>query len=509
MDLSLQIIQTIRLLSADMVERAKSGHPGAPMGLAPLAYVLFTRHLRANPSNSQWWARDRFVLSNGHACALQYSMLHLLGYKLSLDDLKAFRQLDSKTPGHPEAHMTDGVEVTTGPLGQGVANAVGLAIAQAHLAATYHRSPKYEQLFNHHTFCIVGDGCLQEGVAAEAMSLAGHLKLHKLIFLYDDNRIQIDGDTDLAFTENVMERMRSYGFHVIDVENGDSDLTGMDRAIEEAKNSKERPTFIKIRTTIGIGSKHQGTEKVHGAPLGADELKAVKRVFGFDEEKSFHVPAQVSQFFAELKVKSEAMEREWQALFADYAKDFPELASELTRRFSGRLPSDWQSSLPVYSPSDAPVATRKLSENVLNGIADRLPELVGGSADLTGSNLTRWKTAVDFQHPASGLGDYRGRYLRFGVREHAMCSIMNGLAAYGAFIPFGATFLNFISYGLGGVRLTCLSHFRALFIMTHDSIGLGEDGPTHQPIETLAGLRALPNVFVIRPADGNEASVFD
>ncbi|KAI9595878.1 transketolase TktA [Syncephalis fuscata] len=461
-------INTIRTLAIDMVQAANSGHPGAPMGCAPMAHVLFSRHLRCNPKNSLWFNRDRFVLSNGHGCALQYVLLHLLGYKLSLDDLKQFRQLESKTPGHPESADTDGIEVTTGPLGQGFSNAVGLAIAEANLSATFNRDGF--PIVDNYTYTILGDGCLQEGVASEAASLAGHLKLGRLIALYDDNHIQIDGDTALSFDEDVIKRFEAYGWHTLVVADGDNDLDAIDRAIAEAKRKA-------------------GTEKVHGAPLGDADIVTVKEAFGFNPEQKFFVPEQVSELYGKISIRQACDE-----------------ANELARRIAKKLPDNWRQHLPTYTPSDAANATRKLSETVINKIADVLPELIGGSADLTHSNLTIWKTAVDFQAKGSSLGRPDGRYLRFGVREHGMAAILNGLSAYGAIVPFGATFLNFISYALGAVRLSALAKERVIYIMTHDSIGLGEDGPTHQPIETLAGLRAMPNLNVIRPADGNEVS---
>ncbi|KAJ2779827.1 Transketolase [Coemansia javaensis] len=497
-------INTIRVVAADMVQAANSGHPGAPMGCAPMAHVLFTRILRANPANSKWFNRDRFVLSNGHGCALQYVVLHLLGYKLSLDDLRNFRQLDAKTPGHPENTHTDGVEVTTGPLGQGISNAVGMAIAERHLAATFNR-PGFPVVDNT-VYAIVGDGCLQEGVSAEACSLAGHLELGNLVVLYDSNGIQIDGATALGFTEDVRKRYEAYGWHTLAVDDGDHDLEGLTRAIEAAKAETKRPSLIVITTTIGFGAAKAGTEGVHGAPLGAESLAAVKEQFGFDKAESFKVPDAV---YAQYRARGEAgaqAEREWDALMARYGEAHPELHAELVRRIEGRLPDGWAARLPRYTPADKPVATRKLSEAVLNALAPHVPELVGGSADLTGSNLTRWKGAEDFQAPDTGLGSYAGRYVRFGVREHGMAAICNGLAAYGAVLPFASTFLNFISYAAGASRLTALSHLRVLYIMTHDSIGLGEDGPTHQPIETLAMLRATPNYLNFRPADGNEVS---
>jgi len=497
-------VNTIRVLAADTVFKSNSGHPGAPMGCAPMAHLLFSRFMNYNPKNPTWANRDRFVLSNGHACALQYIMLHLMGYPTTMDDLKNFRQLGSNTPGHPESHMTVGIEVTTGPLGQGFANAVGLAIGEAHMAATFNK-PGFE-LFNNYTFMITGDGCLQEGVASEAASLAGHLQLGKLIALYDDNHITIDGDTEVSFTEDVVKRFEAYGWHVIVVKDGNSDLEGMAKAIEEAKKVTDKPTLIKIFTTIGFGSLMAGTEKVHGSPLKADDITQLKKAMGFNPEEHFAVPQSTYDLYHAKAAKGAGINSEWDALVEKYSAQYPELASELKRRLANELPEDWAKALPRFTPADKAIATRKLSESVLNKVADLLPELMIGSADLTGSNLTRWKTAVDFQPESSGVGNYAGRYLRYGVREHGMSAIMNGLDAYGGIIPAGATFLNFISYASGAVRLSALSGHRVIYIMTHDSIGLGEDGPTHQPIETMAMIRATPTLVDMRPADGNETS---
>ncbi|KAH6589283.1 hypothetical protein BASA50_010158 [Batrachochytrium salamandrivorans] len=498
-------INTIRALAADVVQKANSGHPGAPMGCAPMAHVLFSHFIRQDPQHPHWISRDRFVLSNGHGCVLQYIMLHMLGYNLSMDDLKQFRQLNSKTPGHPEAnHGVNGIEVSTGPLGQGIANAVGLALAEAHLSATFNK-PGFDVIKNY-TYAIMGDGCLQEGVQAEAVSLAGHLKLGNLIVLYDDNHITIDGDTAVGFTEDVVQRFESYGWHTQVLADGDNDVSGIIAAIQKAKSVLDKPSLIKIRTTIGFGSVIQGEEKVHGAPLGAKDISQLKTKFGFDPESHFNVSAEVYKHYHEASSKGATAYGVWEKLVEAYTVAHPELAKELKRRISGDLPTGWKDLLPKYTSADPAVATRKLSENVLNKIAVAIPELVGGSADLTGSNLTRWKGAVDFQPDVTGLGTYAGRYVRFGVREHGMAAICNGMHAYGGIIPFGATFFNFISYALGAVRLSALSKHQVLYIMTHDSIGLGEDGPTHQPIETLASIRALPNLITLRPADGNETS---
>lgn len=497
-------IATIRTLAVDAVAKANSGHPGAPLGMAPVAHVLFSRFVNANPKNSKWFNRDRFVLSNGHACALQYVLLHLLGYQLSLDDLKAFRQLGSKTPGHPEVGHTDGIEVTTGPLGQGFANGVGLAIAQAHLGAVYNKDGF--DLINNFTYVFTGDGCLMEGVASEAASLAGHLQLGNLIVVYDDNHISIDGDTAVSFTENVEQRFLAYGWQVLHVDDGDSDLASIYSAIAEARKEKGKPTIIRLRTTIGYGSREAGTHGVHGSPLKADDIVLLKTKFGFASDQSFQVPQAAYDYYTEFGKRGAASEAEWNALLTSYGKKYPKEHAELTRRISGELPEGWERALPIYKPTDSAVASRKLSEIALTKLAPVIPDLLGGSADLTGSNLTKVKGSVDFQPPSTGLGTYAGTYIRYGVREHAMGAIANGLAAYGGIIPYVATFLNFVSYASGAVRLSALSNHHVIWVATHDSIGLGEDGPTHQPVETAIALRATPNVAFWRPADGNETS---
>nr|CAF32073.1 transketolase, putative [Aspergillus fumigatus] len=508
-DLDQLAINTIRLLAVDATFKANSGHPGAPMGMAPVAHVLFNKFMNFNPKNPNWLNRDRISLlmlfiSNGHGCMLQYALLHLFGYDVTMDDLKNFRQLDSITPGHPEAHDTPGVEVTTGPLGQGFANAVGLAIAQAHTAAVFNK-PGYD-LINNYTYCFFGDGCAMEGIASEAASMAGHLKLGNLIAIYDDNHISIDGDTKCAFTEDVMKRFEAYGWHTVWVKDGDNDLEGIEAAIHEAKKVTDKPTVIRLTTTIGFGSKLQGTGGVHGNPLKADDCESVKQKFGFDPKQSFVVPQQVYDLYHKHAAEGAAKEQAWNQLLEKYATEYKAEHADLVRRLSGKLPEGWEKSLPTYKPTDAAVASRKLSEAVLEKIHAVVPELMSGSADLTGSNNTRWKNAVDFQPPEYGIGEWSGRYIRYGVREHAMAAVMNGLAAYGTIIPAGGTFLNFVSYAAGALRLSALSRVRVIHIATHDSIGLGEDGPTHQPIETLAHFRALPNCMVWRPADGNETS---
>ncbi len=435
---------------------------------------------------------------------LQYAILHLAGYGLTMDDIKNFRHIDSRTPGHPEVHDTPGIEVTTGPLGQGFGNAVGLAIAEARTAAEFNK-PGFE-LINNHTYVFMGDGCHMEGVSSEAASLAGHLQLGNLIAIYDDNGISIDGNTNCAFTEDVNKRMEAYGWHCVTVGDGDNDLESIEKAILECKKVTDKPSMIKLRTTIGFGSLIEGTGGVHGAPLKQDDITQVKKKFGFNPEETFAVPQEVYDQYHKKGAEGQKMEQEWNQLFEKYSKEHSSEAADLKRRLTGKLPEGWEKKLPVYSPDDKAIASRKLSETILQNIHEVIPELIGGSADLTGSNLTRWKGAKDFQPPSTGLGDWSGRYIRYGVREHGMGAIMNGLAAYGTIIPYGGTFLNFVSYAAGAVRLSALSQVRVIWVATHDSIGLGEDGPTHQPIETLAHFRALPNCMVWRPADGNETS---
>ena len=504
-DIDNKAINTIRLLAVDAVAAANSGHPGAPLGLAPAAHVIF-KNMKFNPKNPDWINRDRFVLSNGHACALLYSVLHVMGYEsVGIEDLKQFRQLNSKTPGHPEFELP-GVEVTTGPLGQGVCNAVGLAIAQANFAATYNK-PGFE-ISDNYTYAMLGDGCLQEGVSSEASSLAGHLQLGNLIAIYDDNKITIDGATNVSFTEDVAKRYEAYGWEVIVVKNGDSDLAAIDAAIEQAKKTTNKPTLIQLETTIGYGSLNQGTSGVHGSPLKADDIAQIKEKFGFNPKENFAVPQEVYDFYnKEVIVPGAKANSEWDALFSKYQSEFSTEGAEVARRLTGELPAGWEKLLPTYTPADSAVASRKLSEIALDSIFDKIPELIGGSADLTPSNLTKSKGSTDFQPEATGLGDYKGRYIRYGVREHGMGAIMNGIAAFGAnFKPYGGTFLNFVSYAAGAVRLSALSGHPVIWVATHDSIGLGEDGPAHQPIETLAHFRALPNINVWRPADGNEVA---
>ncbi|KAG5503549.1 hypothetical protein JKF63_05689 [Porcisia hertigi] len=493
-----QVANCIRCLSADIVQGGNSGHPGTPMGMAPVSAVLWTEVLKYNSQDPSWADRDRFIMSNGHGCALQYSLLHMAGFDLSLDDLKSFRQVDSRTPGHPERFVTPGVEVTTGPLGQGVANAVGMAMAEAHLAATYNRPGHV--IVDHYTYVYCGDGCLMEGVCQEALSLAGHLALEKLIVIYDSNHICIDGSTDLSFTEECCAKYKSMGFHIIEVKNGDSDYEGLRKALAEAKATKGKPKMIVQTTTIGFGSSKEGTEKVHGAPLGDDDVANVKKRFGRDPSKKYCVDDDVRAVFRKHVEKCAAEQKTWEERVAKYTAAFPVEGAAFAAQIKGELPTGWEAKLPVNSSS---IATRKASENCLAVLFPSIPALFGGSADLTPSNLTRPASAnlTDFLP-----GNYAGRYIRFGVREHAMCSILNGLDAHGGVIPFGGTFLNFVGYALGAVRLAAISHHRAIYVATHDSIGVGEDGPTHQPVELVAALRAMPNLQVMRPSDQTETS---
>ena len=490
-----QAINTIRFLSADAVQQADSGHPGLPMGAAAMAYALWTRHLRHNPANPHWANRDRFVLSGGHGSMLLYSLLHLTGYDLSLEELKSFRQWDSRTPGHPEYGLTPGVEATTGPLGQGFANGVGMAMAEAHLAAVFNR--RGHDLIDHYTYAIVTDGDLMEGVASEAASLAGHLQLGKLIYLYDDNRISIEGSTALAFTEDRGRRFEAYGWHVLHVADG-QDVDGVDRAISEAKLDP-RPSLIIVRTTIGYGlPTRAGTEKAHGEPPGNVGLDGAKDLLGWPLEPRFLIPDESLAFFRQAVEKGAAAESEWQRQLDAYCAAYPRDGAELMRRLGGELPGGWDMDLPEFPADDKGMATRASSGKVLNALATKLPELFGGSADLAPSTKT-WLTGVP-----SFDSDPAGRNVHFGVREHAMGAIVNGLAYHGGFIPYGATFLVFSDYMRPPIRLAALSHLGSITVFTHDSIGVGEDGPTHQPIEHLAALRAIPNLLVLRPADANE-----
>jgi transketolase len=507
-------INMLRFLAADMVQTAKSGHPGLPMGAAAMAYALWTQILRHNPADPKWFNRDRFILSAGHGSALLYALLHLTGYDLPLEEIKRFRQWGSKTPGHPETEITPGVEATTGPLGQGISNAVGMAAAEAHLAARFNR-PGFP-LIDHYTYVIASDGDLMEGVAAEACSLAGHLGLGKLIVLYDDNRISLSGSTALCFTEDVAARFRAYGWNVLAVEDG-NDPGAVAKAVNEARGQTAQPTLIRVRTHIGYGSPNkQDTSEAHGSPLGPDELKAAKEKLGWPAEPMFHIPKDALEIYRRSGPEGARLEGEWKALFEKYGAEFPEQAAELRRRIAGELPPGWEKNLPSFSPADGNIATRKASEKVLQALADPLPELFGGSADLNPSTFTWMKKQGNFEKPPSPKGKiegaveggwgYEGRNLHFGVREHAMGAICNGLALHGGFIPFGSTFMVFYDYMRPAVRISAISNLHTLWIFTHDSVWLGEDGPTHQPIEHLAAMRATPNLVVLRPADAVETA---
>ena len=494
-------INSIRFLAIDAVEKANSGHPGLPMGAAPMAFVLWDRLMRYNPKNPNWLNRDRFVLSAGHGCMLQYALMYLSGYdSVTIEDIKQFRQWGSKTPGHPENFVTPGVEVTTGPLGQGFANAVGLAMAEAHLAAKFNKPDC--QLIDHYTYVIAGDGCNMEGISGEAASLAGHLGLGKLIVLYDDNHISIEGDTDIAFTEDVNKRFEAYNWHVQHVEGGNDDLEAIAKAIEAAKAVTDKPSMIKITTTIGFGSPNKAnTYGVHGAALGADEVELTRENLGW-EYPEFVVPDDALARFRQAVDRGAESEAEWNQLFSGYQAKYPEDAALLKRMIDGKLPKNWADCLPTYTPADKGNATRNHSGIVLNAIAKTLPELIGGSADLAPSNKTALKCTGDFQK-----GSYQERNLHFGVREHAMGAICNGIGLHNSgLIPYGATFLVFTDYMRNAIRLSALSEIGVIWVMTHDSVALGEDGPTHQPIEHVASLRMIPNLYVFRPADGNETS---
>jgi transketolase len=492
-------VTSIRTLAIDTVEKANSGHPGMPMGAAPMAYTLWTRFMNHNPKNPHWFNRDRFVLSAGHGSALLYSMLHLSGYGLSIDDLKQFRQWGSKTPGHPEYKHTEGVEATTGPLGQGIAMAVGMSMAERHLASVYNKDNL--EVVNHYTYAICGDGDLMEGVSAEAASLAGHLKLGRLVLLYDSNDISLDGNLAQSFSESVKDRFLSYGWQYLRVEDGNN-LEEIAKALEEAKADLDRPTMIEVRTVIGYGSPNKaGTSGVHGAPLGAEELKLTKEAYHWTEEP-FQVPQEVYDNFHKLIVEAgEKKEQEWNALFAQYKQQYPELANQLEMAIKGELPEGWDKDIPVYSEGKS-LASRASSGEVLNAIAKNLPFFLGGSADLAGSNKTTIKGTGDYM-PG---GSYNGRNIWFGVREFAMGAAMNGWALHGGVKIFGGTFFVFSDYLRPAIRLAALMGLPVTYVFTHDSIAVGEDGPTHEPVEQLAALRAMPNVSVIRPADGNETA---
>jgi transketolase len=494
-DLDQLCINTIRTLSLDAVQKANSGHPGLPLGMAPAAYVLWTKFMRHNPKNPKWFNRDRFLLSAGHGSMLLYSLLHLTGYDLPLEELKRFRQLHSKTPGHPENILTPGVEITTGPLGQGFANGVGMGIAQKHLAAIFNR--KGFPVIDHYIYCICSDGDLMEGVSYESSSLAGHLKLDNLIYLYDDNNITIDGSTDLAFTEDRTKRFEALGWAVLTVEDG-NDLKQIEKAIKDAQKIKDKPKLIRVKTIIGFGMPKQGTSKAHSDAPGEEAVKETKRNLGWDENKQFYIPKEALAKFREAVKNGASFEKDWEALVKKYEKANPELGQTLKDTRKNELPDGWEKSLPKFDDAEGK-ATRAYSGDVINAIADTIPQLIGGSADLTPSNNTFIKTSADFQP-----GRYEARNIHFGIREHAMGSAMNGMALYGSLIPYGGTFQTFSDYMRPAIRLAALSHIQVLFVFTHDSIGLGEDGPTHQSVEHLAALRAIPNLNVIRPCDAHE-----
>lgn len=495
-DIETKCINTIRFLAADGVQQANSGHPGLPMGMAAIAFTIWSRHLKFNAKDPQWPDRDRFVLSGGHGSMLLYSLLYLYGFGLTVEDLKQFRQWGSVTPGHPEYGLTKGVETTTGPLGQGFANGIGMAIAEAHLAAEFNRPG--HKIVDHYVYALVTDGDLMEGVASEAASLAGHLKLGKLIYFYDDNRISIDGPTDLSFTEDRGKRFEAYGWQVLHVADG-NDVDEIDRAINEAKKD-DRPSLIICRTHIGYGlPTRQDTSKAHGEAPGDEELNGAKKKLGWPESPRFLVPEDVAEYYKAQTIEGEKKAKAWKAQFEAYAREFPVEGKEFMRRIEGNLPDDWGKGLPVFAADPKGMATRVASGQVINALAAILPELMGGSADLTPSNNTWIKEATAFQP-----GNEMGRYLHFGVREHGMGAIVNGMAYHKGVIPFGATFLVFTDYMRGAIRVSAISHLRSIWVMTHDSIGLGEDGPTHQPVEHLAALRAIPNLIVLRPADANE-----
>ena len=508
-------INTLRFLAVDAVEQARSGHPGLPLGAAPMAYVLWSRFLRHDPRDPGWWDRDRFVLSAGHGSALLYALLHLHGYDLPLDELRRFRQWGSRTPGHPESHLTPGVEASTGPLGQGVANAVGMAIGEAQLAARYNR--RGHNIFRHHTFALASDGDVMEGVSAEAASLAGHLRLGRLVVLYDSNHVTLSGTTSITFSEDVAARYGAYGWHVDRVADG-NDLPAIERAIRGAIDDRERPSLVIVDTVIGYGAPNKsGTFEVHGSPLGPEETARTKENLGWPAQPPFFVPPAAAAHVREAVARARAVANTWRKRFDEYALEFPDLAAEIARRFDGRLPDGWSSGLPVFAPDAKGMATRKASEGVLQELAGTVPDLVGGSGDLDPSTFSWLKKSGDFQSEMAPLTDaqggagggwsYAGRNIHFGVREHAMGAAVNGLAYHGGFIPFGATFLVFSDYMRPAIRLAALSHLRSIFVFTHDSVGLGEDGPSHQPVEQLAALRAIPDLLVIRPGDANETRI--
>ncbi|MEJ2716306.1 MAG: transketolase [Deltaproteobacteria bacterium] len=493
-------INTLRFLAVDAVERAQSGHPGLPLGSASVAYVIWDRFLKHNPRDPLWPDRDRFVLSAGHGSALLYALLHVTGYQLPMEQIRQFRQWGSQTPGHPERNKTPGVEATTGPLGQGLGNAIGMAISEASLAADFNRAG--HDVVNHHTYVLASDGDLMEGISSEGGSLAGHLALGKLIVCYSDNKISIEGDTALAFTEKRMERFEAFGWHTQTVEDA-SDLDAIDRAVQAAQREKERPSFIDIHTHIGYGSPNkQDTAEAHGQPLGAEEVRLTKENLDWPADRTFYIPDEALEHFRKAVDRGNALEAEWRSRFNAYAKEYPDLAIQFTRRFARVLPEGWDGDLPTFGPDDGPLATRKASGKVINTLGGRLPELMGGSADLAPSTKTIIDSSGDFE-----AGSHGGRNMHFGVREHIMGAIVNGMALHGGLLPYASTFLIFSDYMRPPMRLAAMTELHVLYVFTHDSIGLGEDGPTHQPVEQLVGLRAIPNFVVIRPADANETAI--
>ncbi|MCC6886348.1 MAG: transketolase, partial [Ignavibacteriales bacterium] len=496
-DINQLSINTIRFLAVDAVQKANSGHPGMPMGCAPIAYRLYTKYMKHNPANSHWLNRDRFILSAGHGSMLLYSILHLCGYKISMDDLKSFRQWKSITPGHPEFGLTEGVETTTGPLGQGFSNAVGMAIAQEYLASLFNKPDI--KILDHFIYGICSDGDLMEGISHEAASLAGHLKLSKLIFFYDDNGITIDGKTSLAFSEDIKKRFEAYHWQVLTV-NDVNDLSQIDKAVEEAQKEKSKPTLIITKTNIGFGSPNkQDSSSAHGSPLGEAEVKLTKKNLGWWEDKFFYIPDEVSDHFNQLKNNLKNYEDEWNKLFETYKKKYPSDAEKFVKVFNNDFGDSWVKALPSFTNYSEKMATRSASGKVINAIAKYLPTLIGGSADLHPSNDTYINESTNFS-----AENRSGRNFHFGIREHGMGGVLNGMAIYGGIIPYGGTFLIFSDYMRPSIRLASLSGVRPIYIYTHDSVGLGEDGPTHQPIEHLASLRAIPKLIVIRPADANE-----
>ncbi len=495
-----QSIHTIRTLSMDAVQKANSGHPGTPMALAPLAYELWMNHLRCNPQNPNWFDRDRFVLSCGHASMLLYAVLHLTGYELSLDEIVRFRQWGSKTPGHPEHGLTPGVETTTGPLGQGFMNAVGMAMAEAHLASVFNRQD--HTIVDHHTYVFMSDGDIMEGASHEAASLAGHLGLGKLICVYDDNRITIDGETSLSYSDDVVKRFEGYNWHVQDLGDSAEDLSSISGALNLAKAETERPSLIVVRSHIGYGSpRYQDTARAHGAPLGDEEIEATKRNYGWPEGETFLVPHDVSAHMGALVSRGVALEEDWNRRFAEYRSENPELAAKFQKALEGKPPTGWESGIPRFDDDGGALATRAASGKVLNEIASAIPWLMGGSADLAASNNSLLKESGNFAR-----GDYANRNIHWGIREHAMGAACSGMALHGGVRPYAATFFTFTDYARPAIRLAALMELPVIYLMTHDSIGLGEDGPTHQPIEHLASLRAMPGLTIIRPCDANETA---